>query len=236
MKLKKVISNGSSLKDEYIYPSWTYQFGRDMPLTFAGNNKRKVEGFGAIKTEDGRFYIGNFSSNEGKLGLDDFTCNGYRIIGDSYKTKFSEATFAVDPVFKRKFGYGSEISDDYLYVGNFNGGPSGFGIYVKRDGSHFSMGNFKDSKLHGEGIYISINGHIEVGNFSNGSLNGSRCIKGSLAERLIYQGEFKGGMFNGNNVFSFNSDVINYSKFSVSDCKISAKPQYFANSEEKKYN
>ena len=69
----------------------------------------------------------------------------------------------------------------------------------KRAGDKY-LGQFKDSKMHGQGTYTYLNGDRYIGYFKNGREHGDGFFK-STEQGTSYVGQFEDGFIHGRGVF-----------------------------------
>ena len=192
---------------------WDYNF----QVEVHGSPTTKVRDAKAVRVNLYDNYVGKFTSVDGQMGLDEFTCEGYKLnIKDDLRPIFTTGIFKhkVD----RTFASGSNayrIDKDYVYFGGFNAKPNGTGVRASIDGSNIQIGRFIDDKLYGRGLYISMGGSIQIGEFSAGSLHGNG-VKYCTWTKTVYDGHFNNGTFERGYQKEVSDAVINSNSMSNS--------------------
>ena len=179
------------------------------------------EGYGKYTTDDGTYYIGQFSHDlrhgkgadyyqnnsimhEGDFENDVLDGNGkfYDIDGSYYIGQFSNWM---------KHGKGTEYYPDgkIKYEGNYvNGKREGKGKYIYKSGDYY-IGDFLDDAQHGQGIEYYKNGTIKYeGEFINNLYEGKG--KYIYEEGPYYIGNFSKGMRQGKGIEYYKNNTILY--------------------------
>ena len=179
--------------------------------TYIGEFKNDVfHGKGTLILENGEKYEGEFKNGlkdgKGKLTRDDEIYEGF---------------------FKNDEKHGEGIiydrdKNDPIYKGNFaNGvfeGKGKFKLYEDEDSDYYE-GEFKEGKIHGEGIIYDKNHNIIYdGHFVDNEKEGDN-EKQILEDGGYYLGQFKKGKYNGKGVIYDENDEIIYDGDFVNDKK-----------------
>ena len=183
------------------------------------NNKK--EGYGKYTTNDGTYYIGQFSNDlrhgkgadyyqnnsimhEGDFVKDELNGNGvfYDTNGSYYIGQFSNWM---------KHGKGTEYypDDKVKYEGDYkNGKREGKGKYIDENGDYY-IGNFFDGCKHGQGIEYYKNGTIKYeGEFYKDLYEGKG--KYIYEDGSYYIGQFYQGMQQGKGIEYYKDNTILY--------------------------
>ena len=182
------------------------QWGKDR---YEGEYRNgKFNGQGTYTWGDGRKYVGNWV-NDVREGYGVFTwAPGSQWEHDKYEGQFKDGKFN---------GQGTYTwGDGRKYVGNWvNDSREGYGVFTWAPGSQWSAdkyeGQFKGGKFNGQGTYTWADGRKYVGNWVNDSREGYGVFTwapGSQWANDRYEGQFKGGMFNGQGTYYFGDGRI----------------------------
>lgn len=172
---------------------WDYNF----QVEVYGSPTSKIAQAKAVSVNLYDHYAGKFSCIENnQIGLDEFTCEGYKLNNkDDLRPVFTTGTFRHRV--NRTSAFGSNvyrIDKDYVYFGGFDAKPNGTGVRASIDGSYLQIGRFVNDKLYGRGLYITMAGSIEIGEFKDNKLDGNG-VKYCTWTKTTYDGMFKDGSF-----------------------------------------
>lgn len=139
---------------------------------------------------NGNSYTGDWKKNE-RTGQGVFTwAEGSKYVGEFNNNKFS--------------GLGKEYDKDgkIIYEGNYiDNNFNGKGTYYYNDGKY--VGNWKDSKREGYGIFYNNNGNKYEGNYKNDKSHGKGTYTWKNGDKYI--GEYIDGKRNGKGKFIWSS-------------------------------
>ena len=187
-------------------------------------NKRPM-GFGALYTEKGEKYEGNF--NKGKLfGLgryinEEGTCyegifNKNKIISKAKIIKFNEngkkITYFGEISDLKKNGKGQEESEEFKYTGEFfQDLRHGHGLLEFLENGDIYEGDFNMGEMTGKGIYIWKNKQIYDGDFVKSIKHGKGKYK--WPDGYEYEGDYNNGIREGNGIYKWKDGRIYKGQF-----------------------
>lgn len=180
----------------------------------------KFHGKGSLSTLDGIQYVGEFQENEK---------NGLGKLKEPHKSQIFVGNFHKDQ--KKGRGQLRDLQNQSVRIGTFaNDELHGTGIFAHKDTLYKYVGNFKNGEMDGVGRE-SKDGLVYTGGFVRGERSGLGFLKDndqtsilvnwangvrdgfgseSLANRDVYDGDFKDNMKSGLGIYIHSDDNMTY--------------------------